>query len=78
MAKQKQNKEENPLVGGIILLVCGLIALVAGADYVWVWFDTIEIPLQVAGGVFAAIGAIMTLVGIKAKKTGGEKKDENP
>lgn len=72
MAKQEENKKENPLVGGIILLVCSIIAIALGADYVWVLFGAIEIPLQIVGIVGAIISILFIIAGVKAKKQDSE------
>ena len=74
MAKTK--KKDNPIVGGIILLVLGVLAVIFGKDYVWVLFNTIEIPLQIAGAVFGGIGVISLLIGISEKKKAADKKEE--
>lgn len=77
MANEATNeKKESNLTRGIILLVLGVIALAVGKDYVWVLFGTIEIPLQIVGGIFAAIGAVLTVIGIKDKKKEKQNTEE--
>ena len=68
MSKNKANKKDNPLVGGIILLICGILMIAVGQDYLWVLFGVIEIPLQIVGVVAAVLGVLCTVKGIKEKK----------
>lgn len=68
MSKSKQEKKENPLIGGILLLICGILMVALGKDYLWVLFGVIEIPLQIAGIVIAVLGVISTALGVKEKK----------
>jgi len=69
MAKAaKKEKKDNGIVYGIIMIVAGLLAVIFGADYLWVLFNVIEIPLQIVGAIFAVLGVISLVVGIREKK----------
>ena len=67
MAKN-QNKKENPILVGILMLIAALVAIVFGGDYVWVLFGVLELPLWVPGILIGLVGILSLVTGIKEKK----------
>ena len=67
MANETKKKEAS-MAGSIILLIIGILIVIFGGDYLWVLFDTIEIPLQIVGAVFAILGGFSLIGDIKKKK----------
>lgn len=74
MAKaKKENKKENKILIGILMLVFGIFAIAKSNEYVWMLFHVIEIPLWIVGGIGVVIGIVMLIQGIKEKKAKKEQ-----
>lgn len=68
MANNNQHeKKENPLLSGILMLVCGVVLLIMGGDYNWVLFGILEIPLQIPAAIIGVIGLVQVVSAIRAK-----------
>ena len=68
MSEEKNEKKDGSLAGSIILLVCSVVLIFLGEDYVWYPFGLIEIPLQIVAVPIAILAGISVFAELKKRK----------
>lgn len=77
MAKvEKEKKEQNNILIGILFILGGIFAIAKSNEYVWMLFHVIEVPLWVLGGLAVLFGIVALIKGIKEKKAKKEQEQQ--